>query len=681
VSHRSAASVNGCQKNCCSERRAARSSRNSHAMLLRLLTRHNPSQRCTFTPRINKLSRKLDAKQYRNNLAFQKSQLVSPNGKNGTPRSSTPSASILQLKKDAYDDAMHFLTAAIQHDQETIVGLDDIGHAFDELLSDPDHTKEAELAQTLLADCFAQFPHADTNPPLATSLLDILVSEKNPLDRIENDDMDDESYAAVDVPQSLKARLQKWQLWQKKRDMVMTKKLKEKMNDEMDGCTFEPELNKTTLNIVKKKLTKDKRLLEKTVKEEGEIDEKTGEKRRLPRRSSIMYSEAKRIHKERYILGKEKKKKELGTIEKEYAECRDYPKIAARIDPGSVDIMGIKGAATWFKKVDDAKWKQREERLRQDKMRLRNSGEHLYTSKYDGGLKFAKPFKFKGKKERDEAVADRKFRSVRKAMDETAKKAAEGRKEGERLRRASVGVGLRAMKEDFLAKQLNRHSGPPKLVVEVTTSKGENERLCIWEDDNFEEVAREYGRVNGLSAEGVEDLVSVLRDNMLVVEDMESCGSEEEEEEGDEEAEELGRIYDALDRNSDGTLTPKELVQVLEEDEGLAEDLGLGGCRVDLLMGVFRDMDSDHDHHVSKQEFVVYWRRLKREADAEADEEMERVAEEEEEEEEEERAWEGGGEREGRRRVSAADVNSEFHMSFGGGSDDEGGGPLDIGQL
>ena len=176
----------------------------------------------------------------------------------------------MQLKKDAYEDATHFLGAVIQHDPAATVSLDDISHAFDELLRDPDHRKEAELAQNMLAECFSAFPHGEEQAPQAKSLLDILVSEKNPLDRFDGDDMDDESYAAH-VPASLKVRLQKWNLWQLKRDKQLERKRMDKVKKEVVGCTFQPKLSKTTLTIVqKKKVGAASEALAKMMGEEGD---------------------------------------------------------------------------------------------------------------------------------------------------------------------------------------------------------------------------------------------------------------------------------------------------------------------------------------------------------------------------------------------------------------------------
>jgi hypothetical protein len=588
--------------------------------------------KCTFKPHINKLSRKLDARQYRNNLAAQKLALLSPTPKKrGAVDGGTPSASIMQLKKDAYEDAVHILAAAIQHDQQAVVSMDDISHAFDDLLSDPDHNKEAELAQTLLAECFSQFPKSETNPPLASSLLDVLISEKNPTDRMENDDLDDESYAAVQVPPTLAARLQKWRLWQLKRDKLLDKAVQKKISDEIRECTFAPALNDRTLKIVRRQVEKEKRAKQ----EEHNALGLSGTQKRL-------YEEGARV---RYELDRKhtyRKYVEKGFAEQELEECYSNPKIAPRIPPGDVDIMDFNGAKTWFKKVDDARFKKMRDKEAEDKKRLRKTGEHLYTSKYDATTKYCKPYKFNRGKD------ERKFRSTRKFMEEKVQQDEEKKEERGELRRKASAVSMIAKKEDFLTKQLNRHSGPPLLVVEVTTSKGKNERLCIWEDDDYESVAREYGKVNGLSAMGVTDLVAVLKENVEAV--LKEREEEEEEEEEwkiedvvessdssgeDDEVEEyyqrLEEIYNELDRNLDGRVTPREIIMAVRDNPDLAAELGLPreiDDRVarEVLVRYFGHMDTDHDKSVSKEEFVAFYRMLGEDGEEEEEQEQEEPA-------------------------------------------------------
>ena len=76
--------------------------------------------------------------------------------------------------------------------------------------------------------------------------------------------------------------------------------------------------------------------------------------------------------------------------------------------------------------------------------------------------------------------------------------------------------------------------------------------------------------------------------------------------------EKFSAIYDALDRNHDGVLTPIEIILGLHADPSLAVDFGLTsgfheGASRDKLLEVFNEIGIDQDDEVTKSEFVSFY--------------------------------------------------------------------------
>jgi hypothetical protein len=70
-------------------------------------------------------------------------------------------------------------------------------------------------------------------------------------------------------------------------------------------------------------------------------------------------------------------------------------------------------------------------------------------------------------------------------------------------------------------------------------------------------------------------------------------------------------VFDRLDKNRDGVLTPREIIMGLRRHPDLAEEMGLEarvseGKSRDKLMEVFAEMDKNQDDEVSREEFVEH---------------------------------------------------------------------------
>jgi len=171
----------------------------------------------------------------------------------------------------------------------------------------------------------------------------------------------------------------------------------------------------------------------------------------------------------------------------------------------------IKGMSGFYRRNEEAKIKISEEKERQGRMKLRKTGEHLYKN-WDPSTKFCEPFKF-------ENIEARKLdaRAAKKKVEEAEKIQAQeaSNKEHEaKLRQKANLTGSKARAQDYLAKQLNTHRGPPLLVLELTNALGEINRLSIWEDDNLEQITQVYANANELSEEGKRELFAVLVQNV-----------------------------------------------------------------------------------------------------------------------------------------------------------------------
>lgn len=73
-------------------------------------------------------------------------------------------------------------------------------------------------------------------------------------------------------------------------------------------------------------------------------------------------------------------------------------------------------------------------------------------------------------------------------------------------------------------------------------------------------------------------------------------------------------IWDKLDKNKDGKITPREVIVAIQKDPELAKALGLSdyiheGETRDSLMALFQAMDKDNDDVVDKREFMKWERK------------------------------------------------------------------------
>jgi hypothetical protein len=74
----------------------------------------------------------------------------------------------------------------------------------------------------------------------------------------------------------------------------------------------------------------------------------------------------------------------------------------------------------------------------------------------------------------------------------------------------------------------------------------------------------------------------------------------------------LNKIYDELDRDHDGSLTPREIILALRKNPALAKVLGLGSSVInegqsrDKLMEYFHEIDVDQNDSISREEFLSF---------------------------------------------------------------------------
>ncbi|GMH97423.1 hypothetical protein TrVE_jg3227 [Triparma verrucosa] len=93
---------------------------------------------------------------------------------------------------------------------------------------------------------------------------------------------------------------------------------------------------------------------------------------------------------------------------------------------------------------------------------------------------------------------------------------------------------------------------------------------------------------------------------------VEKKGDEDEDEDSKEASYES--IWDKLDKNKDGMVTPREIIVAVRKDPEIAKALGLSdyiheGETRDSLMALFQAMDKDSDDVVDKKEFMVWERK------------------------------------------------------------------------
>ena len=87
--------------------------------------------------------------------------------------------------------------------------------------------------------------------------------------------------------------------------------------------------------------------------------------------------------------------------------------------------------------------------------------------------------------------------------------------------------------------------------------------------------------------------------------------AEVEEEEAEEEERKWGVVFDLLDKNGDGVLTPREVVLGLRKRKDIAQMLGLATAIQEAstraeLMDMFYEMDKDKDDLVTREEFIEF---------------------------------------------------------------------------
>ncbi len=170
----------------------------------------------------------------------------------------------------------------------------------------------------------------------------------------------------------------------------------------------------------------------------------------------------------------------------------------------------------------------------------------------------------------------------------------EAKKKAAVLKETADKVGNQARRQDFLAKQLNRHADPPMLVLEVTTATGATERLHIWEDDDLDALGTAYAKANNLSEAGRAELIKVLKNNVESIrrsngddseddsfyerfEDRSGRNQEDEQDEQDDDHDDEGQLYEDDYEEED---IDSEIVKEDEDDVGEDD----GKLRIDELL-------------------------------------------------------------------------------------------------
>ena len=441
---------------------------------------------CTFKPEINDYSKKLDGKKWKRELEKAKAKKSKDMGEGG---GKAGGGSERILIRDAYEDVVHFLEKVIDAGgRNATISKLDVEHAFDEMKEDEDHMEEAKKGEEMLLSCM----EGQQEGVGAQEVMNRLE------DRYGGMAMEEEEFGGggdSGVPETLRVRLEKWKIFEmKKRKGIETKKLI-RDKEEMKGCTFKPELNKTTKRITEGKKTEGTRKgkVEGRLYEEGmrkEIIKRNRHRHKLERQGTELM---------------QREEKEL----KEH--CTFKPNIRRREEEvEEVKLEEVGGMREWMFWNEMAKMKKEEEKEREGKMKFRKTGEHLFE-KWDPSMKFAKPFEFKHLEKR--GLEEKRFQKTSRMKESDEKRKQERMTEKAGLRKSAQKVHKEARREDWMIKRLNAHVGPPLFVLELKTGDGLLEALYVWKGDDLEEIAEQYGATRELSEEGKKELLEVMRVN------------------------------------------------------------------------------------------------------------------------------------------------------------------------
>jgi len=219
---------------------------------------------CTFQPKINNYSRKLDAKSTRaQNVKGKPTTTLLGEGRSGTHN----------LDMESLSSASKYLDK-VMRSEDKFICINDFRAAFDKVLqANEGDTKVKERVTStvvLLTRALKLAGRSGGQKVDKTTKVDsqkiydslmkfisnsIMQSNRNHDHNTSFDSATggglDQTYISDEIPESLAVRLEKWQRWNVKREVWKKAERDKKVADEVKGCTFKPKLNKVTKKIIK----------------------------------------------------------------------------------------------------------------------------------------------------------------------------------------------------------------------------------------------------------------------------------------------------------------------------------------------------------------------------------------------------------------------------------------------